>query len=89
MTLNSAEVEELNKIITENDTIVVTHCRKKLLPFLNVKELLDSKSIGDIIFADIQILQSKENAIITKTEDHWLLKPAISSGGYFNVIAPH
>jgi len=89
MTLNSDEASELNKIVKENDTIVVAHYRRKLLPFLKVKELIDSKIIGDITFADIQILQSKENAIITKTEDHWRLKPSISGGGYFNDIAPH
>jgi predicted dehydrogenase len=89
MTINSAEAEELNEIVTENDTIVVAHYRRKLLPFLKVKELIDSKIIGDIIFADIQILQSKENTIITKTEDHWRLNPEISGGGYFNDIAPH
>jgi predicted dehydrogenase len=89
MTLNSVEAEELNTIVTENNTIVVAHYRRKLLPFLKVKELIDSKIIGDVMFADIQILQSKENAIITKTEDHWRLKPEVSGGGYFNDIAPH
>ena len=89
MTLNAEEAAALNKIVTKNDTIVVAHYRRKLLPFLKVKELIDSNIIGDIIFADIQILQSKENEIITKTEDHWRLKPAISGGGYFNDIAPH
>ncbi len=89
MTLNATEAEELNKIVTENDTIVVAHYRRKLLPFLKVKELIDLNIIGDIMFADIQILQSNENDIITKTEDYWRLKPAISGGGYFNDIAPH
>jgi len=89
MTLNATEAKELNKIVTENDTIVVAHYRRKLLPFLKVKELIDLNIIGDIMFADIQILQSNENDIITKTEDHWRLKPAISGGGYFNDIAPH
>ena len=89
MTLNAEEASALNKIVSKNDTIVVAHYRRKLLPFLKVKELIDSNIIGDIIFADIQILQSNENDIITKTEDHWRLKPAISGGGYFNDIAPH
>ncbi|WP_026776395.1 Gfo/Idh/MocA family protein [Polaribacter sp. Hel_I_88] len=89
MTLNADEADELHNIVTENDTIVVAHYRRKLLPFLKVKELIESNSIGDIMFADIQILQSKENEIITKTENHWRLKPAISGGGYFNDIAPH
>ncbi|APZ45455.1 hypothetical protein BW723_03695 [Polaribacter reichenbachii] len=89
MTLNAIEAKELNAIVSENDTIVVAHYRRKLAPFLKVKELLDSKIIGDVTLADIQILQSKENNIITKTEEHWRLKPVISGGGYFNDIAPH
>lgn len=89
MTLNADEAEELNKIISENDTITVAHYRRKLLPFLKVKELIDENKIGEISFADIQILQAKENKIITKTEANWRLKPEISGGGYFNDIAPH
>lgn len=89
MTLNSVEASALNDLVTENDSVVVAHYRRKLLPFLKVKELLDAKIIGDILFADIQILQSEKNSIITETEDHWRLKPAISGGGYFNDIAPH
>lgn len=89
MTLNFSEAKELDKIVTENDTVVVAHYRRRLLPFLKVKELIDSNSIGKISFADIQILQAKENEIITKTEANWRLKPEISGGGYFNDIAPH
>ncbi|MEN8777458.1 MAG: Gfo/Idh/MocA family oxidoreductase [Polaribacter sp.] len=56
---------------------------------LELRELIDSNIIGKISFVDIQILQSKENDIITKTEANWRLKPSISGGGYFNDIAPH
>lgn len=89
MTLNLDEALELDKIVTKNDTLVVAHYRRKLLPFLKVKELIDSGIIGKISFVDIQILQSTENAIITKTEANWRLNPEISGGGYFNDIAPH
>ena len=41
------------------------------------------------MFADIQILQSSQNNIITVTEADWRLKPEISGGGYFHDIAPH
>lgn len=89
MTLDFAEAQELDKIVSENDTIVVAHYRRKLLPFLKVKELIQSKVLGKIQLVDIQIYQSKENNIITKTEANWRLKPEISGGGYFNDIAPH
>jgi predicted dehydrogenase len=89
ITLNFSEAEVLNEIVTKNDKVVVAHYRRKLPVFLKVKELIEENRIGDIKFADIQILQSKENNIITKTPANWRLKPEISGGGYFHDIAPH
>ncbi|MGJ8743455.1 Gfo/Idh/MocA family protein [Polaribacter sp.] len=89
ITLNFSEAEELHKLITKDDKLVVAHYRRKLPVFLKVNELIDANSIGKIIYADIQILQSKQNNIITKTEANWRLQPQISGGGYFHDIAPH
>ena len=89
ITINADEAHQLSKIVTQNDKIVVAHYRRNLPAFLKVKELLDTNVIGDILFADIQILQSKFNNIITKTDDNWRIKPNISGGGYFHDIAPH
>lgn len=89
MTLNFAEAEELDKVVAENDKLVIAHYRRRLPAFEKVKELIDSNSIGKIVFADIQILQSKKNNIIAKTATNWRLKPEISGGGYFHDIAPH
>lgn len=89
MTLNFSEAKELDKIVTKNDKVVIAHYRRKLPAFEKVKELIDSNSIGKIIFADIQILQSKNNNIIAKTETNWRLNSEISGGGYFHDIAPH
>ncbi|WP_397364525.1 Gfo/Idh/MocA family protein [Olleya sp. R77988] len=89
MTLNVNEAIELEKIVSENDKIVIAHYRRNLPAFQKVKELLDENSIGKVLFADIRIFQSANPTIITKIEDHWRLKPEISGGGYFNDIAPH
>ncbi|MCL7764869.1 Gfo/Idh/MocA family oxidoreductase [Polaribacter sp. Z014] len=89
ITLNLSEAQELNKLITKNDKLVVAHYRRKLPVFLKVKELIEANRIGKIMFADIQIHQSKQNNIIAKTEDNWRLQPQISGGGYFHDIAPH
>ena len=53
------------------------------------KRLLKEGVIGDIIYADIQILQPRTNNIIANTEDNWRLNPIISGGGYFHDLAPH
>ena len=89
MTLNFSEAEELDEIVTKNDKVVIAHYRRRLPAFEKVKELIDSNSIGKIVVADIQILQSKNNNIIAKTETNWRLNPEISGGGYFHDIAPH
>ncbi|WP_435415061.1 Gfo/Idh/MocA family protein [Polaribacter aestuariivivens] len=89
ITLNYAEAKELENFVSKTDRLVVAHYRRQLPTYLKVKELIDSNSIGKISFVDIQILQSKENKIITKTDANWRLNPEISGGGYFNDIAPH
>ena len=89
ITLNYDEAQELNNIVYKTDKLVVAHYRRKLPSFEKVKELIDANVIGKIGFADIQILQSKTNNIITKTAANWRLNPAISGGGYFQDIGPH
>lgn len=63
--------------------------RRKLPAFEKVKELINSNIIGEIVFADIQILKSRNKNIIAKTETNRRLNPDISGGGYFYDIAPH
>lgn len=89
MTMNAKEAIELEKLVEKNHKIVIAHYRRNLPAFQKVKKLLDQNSIGKVLFADIQILQSKNAAIIAKTDDNWRLNPETSGGGYFHDIAPH
>ncbi|UAM99240.1 Gfo/Idh/MocA family oxidoreductase [Polaribacter litorisediminis] len=89
MTLNYTEAKELDKIVSKKDKVVIAHYRRGLPAFEKVKELIDLNVIGKVLFADLQILQSKNNNIIAKTETNWRLNPEISGGGYFYDIAPH
>lgn len=89
MTMDAHEAKELEKFVQENHKIVVAHYRRNLPAFQKVKELLDAKAIGNVLFADITILQSTTNNVIAKTDDNWRLKPEISGGGYFHDIGPH
>lgn len=89
MTINFYEAKELGKILTKNNKLVVAHYRRNLPAFVKVKELIDNSSIGKILFADIQIFQSKTNNVIAKTDTNWRLQPETSGGGYFHDIAPH
>ena len=89
ITINTEEAKELEKLVQENNKLVVAHYRRNLPAFQKVKELLDTDKIGKVLFADIQILQSTKSSIITKTANNWRLQPEISGGGYFHDIAPH
>jgi predicted dehydrogenase len=89
MTINFSEAENLQALLHKSNKLVIAHYRRKLPAFQKVKELIDTAVIGKILFADIQILQSKNNTIIAKTATNWRLKPEISGGGYFHDIAPH
>lgn len=89
MTMNANEARTLETFVKENHKVVVAHYRRSLPAFQKVKELLDSNSIGKVLFADIQILQSRNPSIIAKTDDNWRLKPETSGGGYFHDIGPH
>lgn len=89
MTLNYVQTQELSNIINIDTKIVVAHYRRALDTYKKVKELIDSRAIGKVLFTDLQILQSKKNNVIAETEDNWRLQPAISGGGYFHDIAPH
>ena len=89
ITINFDEAEKLNNIAHKTNKLVVAHYRRKLPSFEKVKKLIATDIIGKIRFADIQILQSKTNNIITKTAANWRLNPATSGGGYFHDIGPH
>lgn len=89
ITINTEEAKELEKLVQENNKLVVAHYRRNLPAFQKVKELLDTHKIGKVLFADIQILQPTKSSIITKTANNWRLQPKISGGGYFHDIGPH
>lgn len=90
MVLNTNEAKVLVKAVkTYNAKLTVAHYRRYLPVYVKVKELIDSHAIGKITHANIEIAQSKQAALIVKTEDNWRTNPKISGGGYFHDIAPH
>ena len=67
----------------------VAHYRRQQPVFLKVKELLEQKTIGDIRFVDLQMLQPPKSNLIANSEENWRVDPAISGGGLFHDLAPH
>lgn len=90
MTLNADEARQLvSALKSSKSKLTIAHYRRQLPAFLKIKALLDSNAIGNVLFTDLQILQTKQSNIIADTEDEWRLDPNISGGGYFHDLAPH
>ena len=90
MALNAEEASRIcDEVRRQDGKLSVAHYRRRLPAFLKVKELIDAQVIGEVQYADIQILQPQRSEIIAQTEENWRLDPAISGGGYFYDLAPH
>ena len=90
MTLNAAQAEKLvARVETSSSKLTVAHYRRQLPAFLKVKELLEKKAIGEVRFADIQILQPPKSQLVADSETNWRVEAHISGGGYFHDLAPH
>jgi len=74
----------------KNIKLVVAHYRREQLRFKKIKQLLDEKAIGEILFAHIELykppLTKKE---LTDSRNAWRVDPAIAGGGLFHDLAPH
>ena len=90
MVLNKREGAQLVDLVQRSKKkLTVAHYRRFLPSFIKVKELIEGKAIGDIRFADIQILQAPESDMVAKSDANWRIVPSLSGGGYFNDLAPH
>jgi len=85
-----AEARELIPALERSGRkLVVAHYRRALGAFMKVRELLDTRRIGDIRFVNIRICQPAGSDLIAATQDNWRVNPEISGGGLFHDIAPH
>ncbi|RPD96158.1 gfo/Idh/MocA family oxidoreductase [Aureibaculum marinum] len=90
MALNATEVDKIcSALKTSQGKLTVAHYRRRLPMFIKIKEWLQHKEIGEVLFVDLKLFQSRNSEIITKSEDNWRLNKSISGGGYFYDLAPH
>lgn len=87
MALNTKECEEMIEVCKANGVpLFVAYYRRALDRFLKIKELIDSKTIGEVRFVNINfqdvIKESNENL-------PWRVDPKISGGGHFVDLASH
>ena len=88
--LNAAEAQSMADAVTEyNGKLTVAHYRRALPMFLYIKELIDSKVIGDIRTVQIRLWKGLRPDLIARSETNWRVQPELSGGGYFHDLAPH
>ncbi|SDP17719.1 Predicted dehydrogenase [Mucilaginibacter sp. OK268] len=90
VTRNAAEARAMAEAVKlGNSKLTVAHYRRAVPMFLAVKDLIDTKKIGDIRTVQIRMWQSRKPELIAKTKDNWRVNPELSGGGYFHDLAPH
>jgi predicted dehydrogenase len=66
---------------------VIAHYRRALPLFVEVKRLVDTKTIGDITAVRIEML--KYDSGLLDPVENWRIDPSVAGGGYFYDLAPH
>lgn len=90
MSVNAASCERMKNVAAETGVrLCVAHYRRALPMFLKVKELIDTKAIGDVRTVRLSMLQQDKSSIITQTKDNWRVDPAVAGAGLFYDLAPH
>ena len=91
VTRNVAEAWSIAAALKQHPSqkLTVAHYRRALPMFLKVKELIESKTIGDIRTVQIRMWQSRKPALVADVAANWRVQPELSGGGYFHDLAPH
>jgi predicted dehydrogenase len=90
MSLNAAAAERMKAASEKYGVkLSVAHYRRAQPMFLKIRQLLSERAIGEVRFAQLQMLQAPNPALIAASETNWRVDPAISGGGLFHDLAPH
>lgn len=91
MALKGTECDRINAFSKESGVpVFVAFYRRSLDYFLKVKELIDSKIIGDVRFVSICLQwQPYEEEVGADRKPRWRVDPKISGGGHFHDLASH
>lgn len=91
MARNAAECDRMNAMSAETGVpLFVAYYRRSLPYFVKLKELIDSKVIGDVRFVNICLQwQPYDEEVGENAKPRWRVDPAISGGGHFHDLASH
>lgn len=91
MTVNfSSAVKMMNAAEEKRIKLVIAHYRRKQPYFKKIKELLDTRFIGDVRFARLDFWKKPlTEEELKQDKNAWRVNNAISGGGLFHDLAPH
>jgi predicted dehydrogenase len=90
MSLNADAAERMRAASEKYGVkLSVAHYRRAQPMFLKIRQLLAEQAIGEVRFAQLQMLQPPNPVLIAASEANWRVDPAISGGGLFHDLAPH
>ena len=91
MAVSKAAAVRMADAANENDgKLCVAHYRRAQPMFIKLRELLESKLIGDIKFINLQFLAPPLSADqLQQTKMKWRVNPSVAGGGLFHDLAPH
>jgi predicted dehydrogenase len=91
MAVDQKSAGRMLKVATEtNKKLSVAHYRRAQPMFKKIKELVDSRAIGDTRLVNLQLLKPAVTAEQLKDPKiKWRVDPGIAGGGLFHDLAPH
>ncbi len=91
ISVDSPSANRMAKAAKEkNQKLVVAHYRRAQPLFKKIKQLLDERVIGEVLFVRCELYKqslSQEELLVPKTA--WRVDPAIAGGGLFHDLSPH
>jgi predicted dehydrogenase len=91
MARSAAECDEMNRISAQTGVpLYVAYYRRSLPYFLKIKELIETKAIGEVRSVHIQLhWQPYDEEVGVDTKPRWRVFPEMSGGGHFHDLASH
>jgi predicted dehydrogenase len=91
MAMNEAECREMIKVSKETgQPLFVAYYRRALPYFVKIKELIDTKIIGDVRLVNLKLHNPlKPEELHPEQQFGWRVDPKISGGGHFHDLASH
>ncbi|WP_206683206.1 Gfo/Idh/MocA family protein [Neptunicella marina] len=69
--------------------LLVAYYRRYLPNFLQVKQWLEQKKIGDVRQVNVRLVQAANPQVLHNIDKPWRVDPQIAGGGYFYDLASH